>query len=253
MRIALTKSGAAIFTLIAMCWPFVICDGLATEPVPFVGCGGDGQTGPVAAPKGDPRVVDVDAADARKLAYYQASDFPGVLAPKGWHCFYRYGSSGGTLLVAPISDIEKMSDARLDSPAVVVSLSFGGTSGRFAVAMSAARLYPQEEREFIKRVIDEAIVPKEDFRFGPYPGDILTYRNARIAEFTTPANQEGLGTSGRLAKSSQPIYGIVALLGPSEEPDLLTLTVRLPPEMRRLRSTIIANFEPIDRQADPQR
>ena len=68
--------------------------------VPFVGCLSDGQLGTQPAPK--PRNTPVLASSvARQLAFYAASDGPGVLAPRGWHCFGVYGSNGSGLLVTP--------------------------------------------------------------------------------------------------------------------------------------------------------
>ncbi len=199
--------------------------------------------GPVEPPTGDAKVVDADAGIARELAYYQASESFGILAPKGWHCFYRYGSSGRTLVVAPTENVKTASATPLDGAAVVLRLDYGGTSGRFAVAMAAARLFPQEERDYIQRVIDEKMVPKEEFHFGPYPDDVMTYKTAYMVEIETPADRDGFGTSEWLKKSSDPVYTVATLLDPGEEPNLLTLKVRLPPELRYLKPAIIANFE----------
>ncbi len=69
--------------------------------VPFIGCRSDGQAGPLAAPKGKNAVVDVSGKEARELAFYTAGLDLGVLAPRGWHCFGVYGSSGEALYVTP--------------------------------------------------------------------------------------------------------------------------------------------------------
>ena len=61
--------------------------------VPFVGCASDGQAGPQAAPAGPSKAVAVPAATAQRLAWYKAQYGPGVLAPRGWHCFSTYGSN----------------------------------------------------------------------------------------------------------------------------------------------------------------
>lgn len=217
----------------------------AAESVPFVGCASDGQLGPVAAPKGGAKPVAVDAAAAAQLAYYQAQDSFGVLAPRGWKCFYVYGSNGASLTVAPSGNIKDVVSPGLSGPAVVESVDSGGTSGRFAVAKYAARLFPKLERAFIAGVIAEGIEPKKNFPFGPYPADKTTYKNARLLEFETPANKDGLGTSDRLRRSSLPVLGMAKLVesDPPGSPDLFLLTVRLPPDLAHLAPAIIAAVE----------
>jgi hypothetical protein len=66
-----------------------IAPSAAAEKVPFVGCPGDGQQGPVAGKKGPPKSVEIDAAAAHELAWYQGLDSLGVLAPRGWKCRSR--------------------------------------------------------------------------------------------------------------------------------------------------------------------
>jgi hypothetical protein len=217
----------------------------AAEQVPFVGCAGDGQTGPVAAPKGVPKAVDIDAAAARQLAFYQAQDSFGVLAPRGWKCFYLYGSSGATLLVAPSGNLQSMADSPLPltGSAVVATLDLGGTSGRFAVAKYSARLFPKEEQAFIAGVIAEGVEPKENFPSGPYPADKTTYKTARLVEFETPANTDGLGTSDRLQKNSLPIAGMATLKDSPDGPDFFLLTVRLPANQAALAPAIVSQAE----------
>jgi hypothetical protein len=67
------------------------------------------------------------------------------------------------------------------------------------------------EQAFIASVIAEGIEPKSYFPFGPYPADETVYKNARLVEFETPANKDGLGTSTRLRKDSIPIQGMAKL------------------------------------------
>jgi hypothetical protein len=216
----------------------------ASENVPFVGCPSDGQLGPIAAPKGAPKAVTVDAATASQLAYYQAKDSFGVLAPRGWKCFFVYGSSGASLAVAPSGNLQDTASG-LSGPAVVESVSSGGTSGRFDVAKYSARLFPKLEQAFIASVIAEGIEPKKDFPFGPYPADKTSYKNARLLEFETPANKDGLGTSDRLRKDSTPIQGTAKLEEsvPPGSPDFYLLTVRLPANQAHLSSAIVEEAE----------
>jgi hypothetical protein len=245
MPILLHKSTAiCAVAFLAFC-PLPFAGARAAEQVPFVGCAGDGQTGPVAAPKGVPKAVDIDAAAARQLAFYQAQDSFGVLAPRGWKCFYLYGSSGATLLVAPSGNLQSMADSPLPltGSAVVATLDLGGTSGRFAVAKYSARLFPKEEQAFIAGVIAEGVEPKENFPSGPYPADKTTYKTARLVEFETPANTDGLGTSDRLQKNSLPIAGMATLKDSPDGPDFFLLTVRLPANQAALAPAIIAQAE----------
>ena len=76
----------------------------AQTSVPYIGCSGDGQTGPYAAAKGKPRRVSLPPAVADQLAWYEYSGDAGhfgTLGPRGWNCFATIGSSGWTLYVAP--------------------------------------------------------------------------------------------------------------------------------------------------------
>src|SRR5690242_4609879 len=160
-------------------WLFLAGTARATETVPFVGCAGDGQMGPIAAPRGVNKAFAIDRHAAAQLAFYQAAPFKGVLAPRGWHCFFWYGSNGETLIVAPTRRVETPGSAKLSTPAVILTRRDGDTSGRFAVAQISARLFAQQEADYIQRVIDEGILAKEEFPFGPYPGDKPTYRSGR--------------------------------------------------------------------------
>ena len=111
----------------------------AQTSVPYIGCSGDGQTGPYAAAKGEPKRVKLPPAIADQLAWYEyngdAGHF-GTLGPRGWNCFATIGSDGLTLYVAP----EPLDSAKLlehknwkgfTGPAIQLSISDGGTSGRF--------------------------------------------------------------------------------------------------------------------------
>ena len=214
----------------------------ADEQVPFVGCKSDGQAGPVAAPKGAPMSVAIDAAAASQLAYYQAQDSFGILAPRGWNCIYIYGSSGSSLVVSPTA-LNGALDVRLGGAGVVETLSDGGTSGRFDVAKYSARLFAKQEQKFIAGVIAEGIEPKTDFPFGPYPADKLTYKAPLVVEFETPGNKDGLGASDRLQKNAQPVVGIATLKIDSNGPDFFLLTVRPPVHQADLAPAIVKAAE----------
>jgi hypothetical protein len=242
MNILRQKSKAICAAAVVFC-PLLAAQEAAAERVPFVGCASDGQVGPVAAPKGAPKTVAIDAAAARRLAFYQAQNSSGILAPRGWKCFYVYGSSGASLMVAPSGNLASAAGSRLSGMAVVATFDNGGTSGRFEVAKYAARLFPKEEQAFIAGVIAEGIEPKSDFPSGPYPADKTTYKNARLVEFETPANKDGLGTSDRLQKNAQPIHGMAVLKDSPDGPDFFLLTIRLPANQIDLVPAIIAAAE----------
>jgi hypothetical protein len=211
--------------------------------VPFVGCASDGQVGPLGRPKGETKLVLVAASLASRLSYYKAEEGPGVLGPRGWHCFGTYGSSGSNLYLSPepINSKNIFSDSwkGFVGPAIQASISIGDTSGRFEVAETIAKVFPAHE-SFADRVIAEGIEPASAFPKGPYPHDKLTYLSREMVEYQTPANLEGLGTRSYLVKNGSPIYG-AAILDP--DMDLTFLAVRLPSVMNDLSDAIIRQAE----------
>jgi hypothetical protein len=70
---------------------------------------------------------------------------------------------------------------------------------------------PKLEQAFIASMIAEGIEPKSAFPFEPYPADKTVYKNARLVEFETLANKDGLGISTRLRKDSIPIQGMAKI------------------------------------------
>jgi hypothetical protein len=214
----------------------------ADEQVPFVGCASDGQSGPVAAPKGAPKSVAIEAAAASQLAYYQAQDSFGVLAPRGWNCLYVYGSNGSSLVISPTA-LSGALDVRFGGAGVIETVYIGGTSGRYDVAKYSARLFAKQEQKFIAGVIAEGIEPKKNFPFGPYPADKLAYKTPLLVEFETPGNKDGLGTSDRLQKNAQPVLGMATLKPDSDGPDFFLLTVRLPTNQAGLATAIVTQAE----------
>ena len=191
--------------------------------VPTVTCPSDGQQGPQPAPEPRGPVVDLPREAAANLALYESEGLV-VLAPRGWNCLLLSGSNGDIFIVAPQHlSLEDAHDLR--GPAVQISHSFGGTSGRFAVAEAIARLFP-EHIDFANRVFAEGDVDPP-VPSGPFPGDEVHRLNANTVRFTTPAGRTGLGTVSRLVPDADPIHGLVFLLG-SEEPDLVQVYVRLP-------------------------
>lgn len=212
--------------------------------VPFVGCKSDGQTGPLNAPNNKSKIVSISAATAQRLAYYKAEESSGVLAPRGWYCFGIYGSNGASLFVSahPINTTNLFSTTweGFTGPVIQISNAAGDTSGRFEVASIIARIFPAH-KAFVRKVIAEGIEPASNFPFGAYPNDKLTSKSKDRVEYQTPAQMDGLGTRTRLLKNAEPISGVEILVGGT--PDLLSLAVRLPPDLSDLAPTIIQQVE----------
>jgi len=215
----------------------------APNTIPFVGCPADGQMGPIAAPTTAGAIPKISAPASTQLAWY-VSPHLAVLAPRGWHCFGLYGSNGNQIIVTPEPhDADDLFDpsAGLKGPAVQLAAVSGGTSGRFDVARTIARIFPAYQW-FTRQVAQEGIEHSADFPTGPYPTDILTVRSNTEVEFTTPANKNGLGTVSRLRRNQDPINGL-AILFPQQEMNLVEVFVRLPPNMAQLAPVIIAKVE----------
>ncbi len=219
--------------------------------VPFVGCASDGQAGPQPAPTGQAKAVALVAAVAQRLAYYKAEYGPGVLAPRGWHCFSTYGSDGANLFVSPdpIDTKNIFSDGwkGITGDGIQISVADGGTSGRFEVAKVIARVFPAY-KAFAQSVIAEGLEPASDFPFGPYPNDKLTYRSQSVVEYETPANTQGLGTVSRLLANASPIDGVAIIAG--ADTDLIQLSARLSGANHDLIPAIVGQVES-DEAASP--
>jgi len=213
--------------------------------VPFVGCASDGQVGPLEAPKGKAKSVPISASAAARLAYYAAENGPQVLGPRGWYCFGTYGSNGANLFLSPVPingpDLFSGSWKGFSGPAIQISVSDSGTSGRFEVAAVIARVFPAHQ-SFVKDVISEGIEPASSFPTGRYPNDKLTYLNQEKVEFETPANTDGLGTRSRLLKNDMLIRG-AAILDPGDDGSLTLVSIRLPANMSDVGDVVIKQAE----------
>lgn len=220
--------------------------------VPFVGCRSDGQLGPKAAPNRTSKSVHLSPEAAEKLAWYQGSEGPGVLAPRGWFCFATYGSSGSTTYVSPQPLTRRMLLSEhwkgLDGPAVELSYEFGGTSGRFSVADAVARSFPAY-KAFVQSVMSEGFT-LDKIPTGPFRTDNVQYKNDHTVEFTTPAHLQGLGTQSRLLPSGSPISGVNLLTG--ADTDLVSLSIRLPAGSGSLAPAIAGQVEQANRTPPPK-
>lgn len=212
--------------------------------VPFLGCASDGQMGSQATPKGKPKAVAIPPLLAQRLAYYKAEYGVGVLAPRGWHCFSIYGSNGSNLFVSPdLIEAKQLFSGDwkgFSGPIVLLSVSEGGTSGRFDVAKVVARVFPAYS-SFVQGVIAESINPTDSFPSGPYPKDKLKYRSKNVVEFETPAYTDGLGTQLRLQKNASSIMGVAMVV--EGDMDLLQVSARLLDADRLLAKAIVKDVE----------
>jgi len=230
----LNSIGVTVAALVAASAALAAPRSVAGVEVPFVGCKSDGQVGPMPAPKAPAETPKLPANLASRLAWYQ-SEYGGVLAPRGWHCFGLYGSNGWFLMVTPEDHSGKPFDAKLTGPGIEISESAGDTSGRFEAAEIAARLFPSR-RAFVDRVIAEGLLPKSDFPFGPFPHDRIHRLSPDAVTFETPANMDGMGMKSRFVKSGDPIEGLAMI---DSDNDATLLVVRLAPAMRDLAPAII--------------
>ncbi len=207
--------------------------------IPFVGCNSDGQTGPQDLPKGHSQAATIPDEIAARVALYKGPFGRAVLAPRGWHCFETYGSSGETLYVAPQPLSSSMFFAEsfhgLIGPYVLMTDSYGGTSGRFAVAEAIARVFPAH-KDFVASVTEEGI-RDTPFPSGPYAHDVPTYKSNELVEFQTPAHYRGLGGG----MSELPTSGFAELSGP--DTDLTKVVVRLTPAFANLADYIVEQAE----------
>lgn len=219
----------------------------AQTTVPYVGCPGDGQTGPYSAAKGSPKPVNLAPGIADKLAWYEYKGDAGqigTLGPRGWNCFVVIGSDGEFLYVAPESPnsakiLEHKNWKGFTGPAIQLSLSEGGTSGRFEVAKTVARVFPVY-RNYARKIIAEGFGPASDYPFGPFPSDHLKYKGKKLVEFTTPAHHKGLGTMSWLLPSDQPVIGFASLTIETDiDTGLLQLSLRLPHSLSSLAPTLV--------------
>ena len=177
-----------------------------TSRVPFRRCPSDGQTGPIGAPKGRTAVVHLEPKMAMGLAYYQAVG-PRVLAPRGWHCFGLYGSSGDILYIAPEPIQPDLSAQPPRGAGVVLHNVIGGGSGTSMVTPVIARVFPQYW-PLVRGLIQAGDLSEEDNVFGPYPTDKLIRQTTTLVQFQTPPHSEGLGTMESFKPSDEPIDGL---------------------------------------------
>ena len=209
--------------------------------IPVVGCRSDGPSDLREAPKGTNTSVPITLKAAQMLASYRSPEGLSVLAPRGWYCLGLYSGGGDTLYVGPQPIDESMiGRSGFAGPMIEISHTFGPNSRRFDVARIIARVFPAYKPSAYK-LLEGFDSEMSSLTFGPYPQDALTYKSNRVVEYKTPAQTDGLGTQSSLKKDGSPIAGVAMLVG--QTPDLLLLSVRLPPELSGLTSVIIRQLE----------
>jgi hypothetical protein len=208
--------------------------------VPAFGCPANDQPGPARLQTGETMPAPVEPRMAEQIAYYGAEHSPGVYAPKGWYCRAWDGSNGSVLVVTP-KRIEPpyFPLPMITGPAVMIESSDGGSSGRFHVAIVAARLFPLLGSDFITRVRQEHLVSDSLFDVEPYPNDRLEYLSDRFVEYTTPANSTGLGTDGMLEMSELPVMGLTIVNLAADVNTLIEVRVRLPAGLMPVKQAIV--------------
>jgi len=144
------------------------------------------------------------------------------------------------LFVAPDkANIDEMMSmpGTYDGPAIVTSLNIGATSGRYAVWEGIARYFPKFRSVIDRELWTESM--SDPLPDGPYPNDVVNSRADRSITLTTPADQEGEGTSGFLGKGTMPIEGWRKLLGSNDESAIVAIDVRLPQKLSTLSPIIL--------------
>lgn len=210
--------------------------------VPYVGCASDGQLGPQPPPKPSKPTPRLPASAASRLAYY-ASVNNGVLAPRGWHCFSLYGSSGASVYVTPepIDGRTLIQDgaSRFKGEGIAFSSILGGTSGRFEVAKVSSKFFP------IAHGLVASVAKEEkeigipfDLSGNEFRNDQIVSRTDKVVRFITPAGKHGLGTDDRFVPNRSPVAGLAALVFDDGETDLMLLNARLPLKDRDLLPAI---------------
>ncbi len=187
--------------------------------IPYVSCPADGQVGPVHPNPHKPVRLSIPRVAAAQLAYYHSAfdtEGLGVLAPRGWHCFGTYGSSGQSLYVAPAPMSARDFFAKspwkgISGPGIQLSIEEGGTSGRFGVAQAVVDVFPHHMQFVTNLIAGEKQIGGAplDFKSQRGSSDIVQYKSNEVAEFSTPPNATGLGTSSWLHPNDDPIHGFM--------------------------------------------
>jgi hypothetical protein len=189
---------------------------------------------------GQPVPVSLDQHIVAQIAYYISAHSSGVFAPRSWHCQGWSGSTGSILLVTPQRIPPPYFPLpAVTGPAVVIQTTDAETSGRFHVAIVAARLFSVVAGEFIAGVRQEHLIADSLFDARPYPDDQLQYLSDRFIRYTTPAHRNGLGTESLLEPSNLPIRGLTILNPERDTHSLTEVRIRLPTGLNPVAEVIV--------------
>lgn len=215
----------------------------AMQTIPIVQCPGD-DGGPPSNDGNSTQEntsVNLDGTTASLLAFYAApygpnlsADGPGLIAPRGWQCFWEASADGNYSIAAAPTEKDLAAYKNYSVPGIVsagISYNFwdGGTAGRDEVIPLSRYFSSQAQNGGTKSVLP----------------DIISYNSSNTLQFETPAGKDGLGTKPldwEIRKSNMPIYGVlhVDMIG---DTDAALFKVKLPDSQSNLRRAILDNYE----------
>jgi len=215
--------------------------------VPYVGCDTDvmGGAAHYTAPRGGPRPVDIGAATALHLSFYQAlmskgKALPGIYGPRDWHCYAYTGDGIGEVIVSPNALGAQYSGSDPGPGLSLTSIS-SDTGPGFTFAFEVMRTYfPRHLGEFLRSA--GAATGNTFTRARPNvkarASDTIEHLGDWSVLVTTPAHQQGFGTqSGWFAAGALPVQTLVVV--DSVDYWIYELRIRLPEEDAALLPVIL--------------
>jgi hypothetical protein len=101
----------------------------------------------------------ISPTDAEALAYYESADGIGLLAPRNCLCEGVSGSVGSALFLSPKPIHHSLSGWEgLEGTAVEINPMSGENSGRYNIAETMSRVFP-EYRAIARRVWEDIDLP----------------------------------------------------------------------------------------------
>lgn len=173
----------------------------AQSTIPFIGCPGSGISTPTEPPTGKPLKVNLPSNVTKNLSFY-VGEATGILAPRGWRCAGFDYNDGRILLVYP-------NNAAINGPMIVdVYMGADGEQGARVTLAYICRYFSKLHYNNSQQNVCASGSSAESQGGGfqgfhhlllvplpKYTHDRLSYKNAYIMQYTTPAGTIGLGTS----------------------------------------------------------